>query len=239
MPLNSPCPSCGSHHVVKNGSTHNGKSKRLCRDCGRQFVENPTNKIVTPEEIELINKLLLERISLAGIARVVGVSMTWLQNYINTKYAQVPRLIDVSEKTKGKLIVEIDELWSFVDQKGNKQWVWLALDRSPREIVGCYVGDRSRESAKKLWKSLPPIYRQCAVCYTDFWEAYETVIPQKRHRAVDKASGQTNHIERFNNTLRQRVSRLVRRALSFSKKLENHIGAIWNFIHHYNTNLAK
>ncbi len=35
-------------------------------------------------------------------------------------------------------------------------------------------------------------------------------------------------------TLRQRVSRLVRKTLSFSKKLENHIGAIWNFIHHYN-----
>jgi hypothetical protein len=34
------------------------------------------------------------------------------------------------------------------------------------------------------------------------------------------------HIERFNNTLRQRVSRLVRETLSFSKILENHIGAI-------------
>lgn len=25
---------------------------------------------------------------------------------------------------------------------------------------------------------------------------------------------------------------------SFSKKIENHIGAIWNFIHHYNASLA-
>jgi len=25
--------------------------------------------------------------------------------------------------------------------------------------------------------------------------------------------------------------------LSFSKKLENHIGAIWMFIHHYNASL--
>lgn len=57
---------------------------------------------------------------------------------------------------------------------------------------------------------------------------------RKRHRAVGKESGLTSYIERFNNTLRQRVSRLVRRTLSFSKKLDNHIGAIWNFIHHYN-----
>ncbi|MEG4589258.1 IS1 family transposase, partial [Microcoleus sp. MOSTC5] len=51
--------------------------------------------------------------------------------------------------------------------------------------------------------------------------------------------GKTNHIERFNNTLRQRVCRLVRKTLSFSKKLENHIGAIWYFIHHYNYVLSQ
>ena len=78
-----------------------------------------------------------------------------------------------------------------------------------------------------LWQSLPPVYRQCAVCYTDFWEAYEQVIPGSRHRAVSKKTGFTSLIERFNCTLRQRVSRLVRDTLSFSKKLDNHIGAIW------------
>jgi len=44
----------------------------------------------------------------------------------------------------------------------------------------------------------------------------------------------TNHVERFNCTLRQRVSRLVRATLSFSKKLANHIGAIKYFICDYN-----
>jgi insertion element IS1 protein InsB len=37
--------------------------------------------------------------------------------------------------------------------------------------------------------------------------------------------------------MRQRVARLVRKTLSFSKKLENHIGAIWLFVHHYNSSL--
>ena len=128
-------------------------------------------------------------------------------------------------------------MWSFVGNKGNKQWIWLALDRDSREIVGVYVGDRSRKGAKKLWQSLPPIYRQCAVCYSDFWEAYEQVIPSKRHRAVGKETGKTNYIERFNCTLRQRVSRLVRKTLSFSKKLDNHTGAIWYFVHYYNASL--
>jgi len=77
-----------------------------------------------------------------------------------------------------------------------------------------------------------------AVCYTDFWESYQGVLPKKRHHPVGKGTGQTNNIESFNAPLRQRVSRLVRKALSFSKKLENHIGAIWYFVHHYNQTLS-
>jgi len=128
-------------------------------------------------------------------------------------------------------------LWSFVDDKGNEQWVWLAIDAVSREIVGCYIGVRSGASAQKLWESLPALYRQCAVCYTDFWSSYSVALPRKRHRAVGKETGFTSYIERFNCTIRQRVSRLVRKTLSFSKKLENHISAIWNSIHHYNASL--
>ena len=174
----------------------------------------------------------------AGIARVTGVSKKWLQDYVNTLYAKVPQQLEVTLKPPGKLTIECDEAWSFVNSKGNKQWIWLALDAKTKEIVGVYIGDRSRESALKLWHSLPPVYRQCAICYTDFWDAYQRVIPEKRHKAVDKDSGKTNHVERLNNTMRQRVSRLVRKTLSFSKKLKKHIGAIWYFIHHYNVSLC-
>ncbi len=124
-----------------------------------------------------------------------------------------------------------------MDHKDNKQWVWLALDVETREIVGVHIGDRDEQAARKLWNSLPSIYRQCAVAYTDFWAAYGAVFPSQRHRAVGKETGKTSYIERFNNTLRQRVSRLVRKTLSFSKSLQNHIGAIWYFIHHYNESL--
>lgn len=133
--------------------------------------------------------------------------------------------------------MQCDEMWSFVGNKNNKQWIWLALDVKTKEIVGVHIGERSRESARKLWQSLPSVYRQCAVCYSDFWEAYEQVIPFKRHKAVGKETGKTNYIERFNCTMRQRISRIVRKTLSFSKKVENHIGAIWYFVHHYNKSL--
>ena len=49
---------------------------------------------------------------------------------------------------KGRLVVQCDEMWSLVGNQANKQWVWLALDLRTREIVGVYVGDRSREGAQ-------------------------------------------------------------------------------------------
>src|SRR3981081_1489917 len=101
-------------------------------------------------------------------------------------------------------------------------------------IVGCAMGPRDKATAQELWYSLPPDYRQRAVCFTDFYQVYASVLPSKRHKPVGKETGKTAYIERFNNTLRHRCSRLVRQALSFSKKLANHIGAICYFIHHYN-----
>jgi len=87
-------------------------------------------------------------------------------------------------------------MWSFVGTKGNKQWIWLSLDVETREIVGVYVGDRSREGAQGLWKALPAVYRQCAVFYTDFWSAYDEVFPSKRHQSVGKERGKTSYVVR-------------------------------------------
>jgi len=140
---------------------------------------------------------------------------------------------------KSRLTLQCDEIRSFVGNKSDKQWVRLATDAGTGEIVGCYVGNRGRDGAEGLRESLPPVYRQCAVCYTDFRSAYEEIFPSERHRPVPKQSGKTGYIERFNNTMRQRVSRLVRKTLSFSKKIRNHIGAIRNFIHCYNNSLRN
>ena len=233
------CPNCGSDDIMKNGTTHRGKQNYQCRDRGRQFVQNPQRKTIDTQTFELIERLLLERISLASIARVLKLSDAWLQRFVNRFYEHIPRRVQVSPKAPSILILQLDELWSFVSCKANKQWIWLAIDYDSREIVGCHIGDRSRNSAQAFWQSLPGVYRQCATLFTDHWDAYNTVLPQKRHFPVGKETGLTSYIERFNNTLRQRVSRLVRRTLSFSKKQSNHEGAVWYFIHHYNAQLQS
>lgn len=95
------CPNCESERVVKNGKIHNGKQNHKCKDCGRQFVEDPQQKRISDDTKTLIDALLLERISMAGIARVAKVSEPWLQQYVNEKYANVPRQVTVRSQKKG------------------------------------------------------------------------------------------------------------------------------------------
>jgi len=200
-------------------------------------------RIIADEQRSLIEHLLRERISLRGICRAVGVSLTWLLHFMAERFAACPDYLHVQLPVRLTAVVirqleaEADELWSFVGKRANKQWLWIAMDATTRQVIAFHVGDRSRESAKELWAKIPVEYRELATFYTDQYDAYTGVIPAERHKAITKKARKTNHIERFNNTLRQRISRLVREALSFSKKLVNHVGAIKLFICHYN--LAK
>ena len=95
------CPSCGSSLVVRNGHIHNGKAKFACKACRRQFVENPAWKPISEETKALIDKLLLERLALAAISRVSGVSKQWLQTYVNAKYAAVEQTAQVPAQKNG------------------------------------------------------------------------------------------------------------------------------------------
>ena len=264
---NTICPRCDSENIVKNGNTTYGKAKFMCKDCRKHFVKNPVVREISDEKKELIDRLLLEKIPPAGIARTVQVSLRWLYSYVEEKYRSVEKEIRPVEEEVGEveekvgeieeevggvgeevgqieeeeisLTIQCDEMHSFVGNKRNKYWIWLAINESTREIVGVYIGARDRNGAQGLWDSLPPVYQQHAVIYTDFWKSYNEVFPQERHIPVGKNTGKTSYIERFNNTMRQRISRPVRKTLSFSKKLENHTAAIWLFVHHYNSVIKK
>lgn len=91
------CPNCESQSIKKNGHTHHGKQNYKCNDCGRQFVENGTSWFISEDTKSLIDKLLLERISLNGIIRVTGVSKSWLQLYIKQLYESIPQDLGVEE----------------------------------------------------------------------------------------------------------------------------------------------
>ncbi len=113
-------------------------------------------------------------------------------------------------------VLELDEVWSFVYRRSNKRWLWTAQCRRTRQIVAAVLGDRSTKTCEQLWELIPKSYRRCHT-YSDFWAAYSKVFDVETHRSVGKETGETAHMERWNNTLRQRLSRYVRETLSFSK----------------------
>lgn len=122
--------------------------------------------------------------------------------------------------------------------KTNKRWVWLALCRSTRQVVACVVGGRSEATCLQLWNTVPEAYKQ-RLLYTDFWKAYQAVLPDDQHEAVGKDTGLTAHVERFNNTIRQRLARFVRKTLSFSKSDSMHLLCLHRFLVRYNLEVIR
>jgi IS1 family transposase len=208
--------------------------------CNRQFVVR--NQTVSEEKQDLIKSLLLERISLRGICRVLKVSLAWLIDFVESLYLTTAADLNFVEPVGVEIeifCIEADEIWSFVGKRANKRWVWLVLERRTRQIAALHIGDRSQNSAIRLWAKVPLAIKAQALVLTDCWDAYGLAIPANQHVACEKQSGQVSLIERFNCTLRQRVSRLVRKSLSFSKSDWFHEEAIKYFIAHYNLGRQK
>jgi insertion element IS1 protein InsB len=192
----------------------------------------------------MVARLLCEHIALHGICRAVGVSLWWLMDFLVGRFAALPDhlpglpVVAPREVLIGRLEVEADAMGSFVATKANKQWVWIAMDTQTRHILAFHVGDRSHARAQQVWANLPAVYREQAMCYTEQDAVYTGIIPAAQPKAITKHARTTNHIERCNNTMRQRLSRLVRDTLAFSKKLANHNGALKYFICHDNLTRA-
>ena len=134
-------------------------------------------------------------------------------------------------------MLELDEPWSFVGKKADKRWVWIALARHTRQVLAYVIGGRGEQTTcRRSWERIPESYKG-GYCYSDLWEAYRAVIPRECHEAVGKGSGELAHVERWDNTLRQRLARFVRKTLSFSKSDEMHEVRLRLFLHRYNADV--
>ncbi len=119
-----------------------------------------------------------------------------------------------------------------VAKKENKQWLWAALCKQTRQIVAYVIGDRSELTFKRLLRKIPlPI---CDVSRTVISGSPTKLCSKGNHRQVGKGSGKTNHIERYWATLRARITRYVRKSLSFSRKLKYHHLVTKLFMVNYN-----
>ena len=111
--------------------------------------------------------------------------------------------------------LEVDEGFTCVRVKPARRRIWIGRCRRSRQILSFFIGDGSAASRRRLWRKLPADYHRCS-SFSDCWRASQC-LPRETHQLVGKETGETAHLERLNHTLRQRMSRLVRKALSFFK----------------------
>ena len=231
------CRSCGSEAIIRNGHNKCGSPQYKCKACGACRVLTPKVKY-TPEQKTTILKAYRERISLRGLQRVFGVWRSTVLRWLKVWVESLPTLPETLLPMQATDVLELDELVSFVAEKFFKRWLWLAMCRRTRQIVAYAIGDRSESTAQKLWQSLPKSYQTCPM-YTDEYDVYPRIIPTEQHRAAPKAAHQTNHQERWNNTLRQWIGRYTRKTLSFSKADVYHSLVTHWFIIEYNLRIRS
>jgi insertion element IS1 protein InsB len=148
MLIRDVCPRCQSPEYEKNGHIHNAKQNYQCNDWERRFVDCFAQHLVSDDTRALIERLLVERISLRGICRAVGATLKWLLGFLLHCVEALPDHLHVGPLTCHRdvmlqhLAVEADEMASFVQKKANKQWRGLALDAKTRQVIAV-MGENS------------------------------------------------------------------------------------------------
>ncbi len=230
------CRGCGSSNIVKNGTNRSGSPQYHCKECGIYRVLKPKQAYSETEQ-QTVLRACLERCSLRGVERIFSIARQTVAQWIKAHVQHAPDFRDTLLPATPNDVLELDEMWSFVRKKEDPRWLWTAMCRRTRQIVAFVIGDRSKATCLRLWKSIPKKYQHCYI-FSDFWAAYQHVFPAETHHCVGKETGETAPMERWNNTLRQRVGRYVRQTLSFSKSDEyHHLVTTW-FIVQYNEGLS-
>lgn len=228
------CRKCQSTNVRRNGYNKANSALYHCRDCNFYGVMYP-KVAYTEEQKEQIINVYNERASMRGIQRVYGVAPATLASWIKKKVS-TSKLEDDLLPAHPNDTIELDEMWTFVKQRINKQWLWLALCRRTRQIIGYYIGKRDENACRQFKDNIVHQY-QHALTKSDMWHAYAKVFTSDSHESSEYR-GETNHIERCNATIRARVGRLIRKCLSFSKCPDMHEAAIRLFVMKYNQEKA-
>ena len=176
--------------------------------------------------------MVLNGSGISDISRVLNISKTTVIETIKSKAINIRKInfdkvIDLSKITMLELSVELDEQWSWVQNKGNQRWLWAALDSESGEIIAFVFGKRTDNAFKELKKLLK--HYKIKHYSSDGWGSYLRFLEEIH--TVSKAL--TTKIERKFLTLRTRIKRLCRKTICFSKSELMHDIVIGLFINKY------
>ena len=188
-----------------------GKQSYKCKNCGTQYVANPSSRAYSQQIKQTCIEMYLNGMGIRGISRVTKVSHVTVLNWIQ---AAGESLSDEPQDEEIPEITEIDELQTFVGTKKNKYWVWTVVNHKKKGIILWAIGDRSHQTFASIWSIISCWHSFWYV--TDGWKVYPMYIESEDH-LVSKTY--MTRVEGENTRLRHYLARLHRRTLCYSKSL--------------------
>ncbi len=165
------CIECHSNKVKEYGLTKQGKQRYACENnnCDRKtFILDYTYNGCKPETKKKIVDMTLNASGIRDTARVLEISPTTVIETIKSKsddIVMVNRPLLEKIETKDVTVdiekvvdeAEMDEMWSFVDNKGQQRWLWHAIDHQTGDVLAYKLGSHEDEVFLEL-KELLCIY---------------------------------------------------------------------------------
>lgn len=212
------CPACQSESIKKNGKKVYGKQNYQCKDCKRQFIGDHalTYKGCHSTIDQTIRLSLVRSNGIRDIAVIQKISIgKILKTLIKSEHQITPKQTHYD-------CLEVDEFWTYVGNKANKQWLVYAYHRATGEIVAYVWGKRDLKTVKRLRAKLHSLGVKSARICSDNWDSFITGF-----KGFNQSIGKffTVGIEGNNCRIRCRIRRAFRKTCNFSKRLLNHFKA--------------
>jgi IS1 family transposase/transposase-like protein len=204
------CKYCSSA-CVKAGVRSTGVQKFQCRGCKKYQQKTYRKNAYLLEINHNIVRLLIEGVSIRGIARVLKIAIRTVIQRIK----KMARLINKPTTFSKNGTYEIDELWTYVAKKSNETWIMYIFDRATKSVIDFRVGSRTKVNLQSLTDQALLLEPE-KIC-TDGLNIYRSLIPENVHRV---GLLNTRHIERHNLNIRTHLKRLSRKTICFSRSME-------------------
>ncbi|AYN25535.1 IS1 family transposase (plasmid) [Buttiauxella sp. 3AFRM03] len=218
------CPFCKqTAPVKKHGQGSSGHQRYRCQACCRSFqLEYEYRACQQGMKTQIID-LAMNNAGIRDTARALNISINAVVRTPKKLSPQNVTFLPLGN-LKIQLICEVDEMWSFVGNKKKQRWLWYAWEPRLKRIIAHTFGRRSKKTLRQLLGLLSGF--NVAFWCTDNFSAYD-VLPNEKH-----ITGKlyTQRIERENLKLRNRLKRLNRKTLGYSKSTEMHDKIIGTFI---------
>jgi transposase-like protein len=212
------CKYCQSEKVIKYG-LYKDVQRYFCKDCNRKFVATdtiPKMQYPTHQISDALN-MYYEGMSLNEIRRNL---IQQHNSYISdaSAFNWVKRFSKMAIKEAEKYKPDVGSIWvadeTVLDIDGKNIWLWDIIDTKTRFLIATHMSytRTSRDAQELMEKAFKRTGRIPRVIYTDKLQAYlegieRTFGGDTKHMAggpFDVANN-TNKIERFHSTLKERT----------------------------------